>query len=109
MKKIAFIILLSFQFSNSQNFNNESEEGIELEKNIDNKDTLKIIALHKKNDVDFNSEWKLNKIEKKVEIDHFKYGYIFKWTKQKLKKLEHYLFIPIKFHHLMNKKEKLEN
>ncbi len=83
MKKIALIILFSFQFSNSQNFNNESENGIELEKNIDNNDTLKIISLHKKNDIDFNNNWKLNKIEKKVEIDHFKYGYIFKWTKQK--------------------------
>jgi hypothetical protein len=83
MKKITLILLFSFVYSHSQNFSYETEEGNELEKIIDNNDTLKIIELHKNYDNDFGNEWTLNKIQKKAEIDHFMYGYIFEWTKQK--------------------------
>lgn len=33
--------------------------------------------------LDFKSDWKLNETEKRVEIDHYKFGYNFEWIKRK--------------------------
>ena len=69
-------------FMSSHSQITQSENGIELEKLIDKNDTLSLIKHHRKFDSDFSTDWKLNKTEKRVMIDHYKFGYNFEWTKK---------------------------
>lgn len=60
-----------------------SEKGIELEKFIESKDTLSLARHHQKFDTAFSAEWRLDQAETRAEIGHFKFGYNFRWVKQK--------------------------
>lgn len=84
MKKIFAIIFSTiFLSSYSQIDIPVTESGIEFEKLIEKRDTLRIIKHLRKFDSDFSSTWKLNKIDTKAEIDHFKFGYNIEWIKRK--------------------------
>ena len=82
MKNIfVFIFLLSISSCRSQI--EITENATELEKLIEQKDTLNLKKYHQKFDADFSTDWKLNEIETRVEIDHYKFGYNFEWIKKK--------------------------
>jgi len=80
---IAIIFSTIFLSSYSQIDIPVSKSGIKFEKLIEKKDTLRIIKHLRKFDSDFSPNWKLNEIETKVEIDHFKFGYNIEWIKKK--------------------------
>ena len=82
MKNIfVFIFILSISSCRSQVV--ITKNAPELEKLIEQKDTLNLKKYHQKFDTDFSTDWKLNVIETRVEIDHYKFGYNFKWIKRK--------------------------
>jgi hypothetical protein len=81
--KFIFIILLLTSFLNIYSQIEIPESGKELERLIDEKDTIALIKHHQKFDVDFSSEWRLKETEKRVDIDHYKFGYNFEWIKRK--------------------------
>ena len=84
MKNILAIIFSTiFLSSYSQIDIPHTKSGIEFEKLLEKRDTLRIIKHIRKFDSDFSSNWKLNKIETKAEIDHFKFGYNIEWIKKK--------------------------
>jgi hypothetical protein len=82
MKYIFILTFLPF-FLSSYSQIEVPKSGIELEKLIEKKDTLSLVKHHRKFDADFSSDWKLNKTKKRVDIDHYKFGYKFEWFKKK--------------------------
>lgn len=81
--KYIFAIILTTSFFSAFAQIGVSEKGIELEKFIEQKDTLSIVKYHRQFDEDFSSQWKLNKAETRVEIGHFICGYNFNWVQRK--------------------------
>jgi hypothetical protein len=82
MKKIFALIIILLIFG-CRTKNETTQFAPELEKLIKQKDTVNLRNYHRKFDVDFASDWKLNEVESRVEIDHFIFGYNFEWVKKK--------------------------
>jgi len=82
MKNI-FALIFLILISSCRSQNETTQNAPELEKLIKQKDTANMKKYHRNFVVHFASEWKLNKIDARVEIDHFILGYKFEWIKKK--------------------------
>ena len=81
--KIIILIIFLITISSCRSQVEIPKNVIELEKYIEQNDTVNLRRYHRNFNSDFASDWKIHNIDSRVEIGHWTFGYYFEWTRKK--------------------------